>query len=67
MQDWAKKRGIEWALDKTKPVPSLTDIIKIAPEDGAPDHKGIRPEPSAASKQFPHLIKTIKPQNAKLQ
>ena len=67
MQDWAKKRGIEWPLDKAKPVPSLSDIIKIAPEDGAPDHKGIRPEPSAASKQFPHLIRTVKPKDAKLQ
>jgi hypothetical protein len=63
MQKWAKTRDVEWALDKSKPVPTLSEIIKIEPEDGVLDHKGVRPEPTPASKLFPHLIRiTGKPE-----
>ena len=68
MSSWAKKRNIEWALDKLKPVPSLTEIVKIKPEDAASDQKNASPKPDAKS-DFPYLIRTTKPKtliNAKL-
>jgi len=69
MSSWAEKRNIEWALDKLKPVPNLTDIVKIKPEDAASDQKNASPKPDPKTSDFPYLIRTTKPKtliNAKL-
>jgi len=61
MRSWAKTRDIEWALDKLKPVPSVTEIMKIKPEDAASDQKNASPKPDPKTSDFPYLIKITKP------
>ena len=55
MVKWAKKRDIEWAIDVTKPVPTIEDIKRIEPEDAELDHKAAGPSKSL----FPYLIRTM--------
>ena len=52
---WAKKRDIEWAIDTTKPVPTIEDIKMIEPEDAELDHKARVTIPKSL---FPFLILT---------
>jgi len=52
---WAKKRDIEWAIDTTKPVPTIEDIKMIEPEDAELDHKAKGTIPKSL---FPFLILT---------
>jgi S1-C subfamily serine protease len=56
MIKWAKKRDIEWAIDPTKPVPTIGDIKKIEPEDAELDHKSGGP---VSKSLFPFLIRTM--------
>jgi S1-C subfamily serine protease len=56
MTKWAKKRDIEWAIDATKPVPTIADIKKIGPEDAELDHKSGDP---VLKSLFPFLIRTV--------
>jgi S1-C subfamily serine protease len=55
MLKWTKKRSIEWAIDTSKPMPTIAEINKIEPEDAELDHKEANGSKSAL---FPFLIRT---------
>jgi len=62
MIKWTKKRDIEWAIDTTKPVPTVEDIKKIEPEDAEMDHKARGTIPKSL---FPFLIRTMEKSKVK--
>jgi S1-C subfamily serine protease len=62
MVKWAKERNIEWAIDVTKPVPTLEDIKRIEPEDAELDHKSRGLIPKSL---LPFLIRTVEKSKAK--
>ncbi len=62
MIKWAKKRDIEWAIDTTKPTPTVEDIKKIEPEDAELDHKSRGLVPKSL---FPFLIRTMEKSKVK--
>ena len=55
MIKWAKRRDIEWAIDVTKPAPTIEDIKGIELEDAGLDHRATGPSKSLSS----HLIRTM--------
>jgi hypothetical protein len=62
MIKWAKKRDIEWAMDATKPVPTIEDIKRIEPEDAEMDHNARGTIPKSL---FPFLIRTMEKSKVK--
>ena len=63
MTKWAKDRKIEWALDTSKPAPTIDAIKNMGPENaGLENNNG---EESQSSTLFPFLIRTTKPKRAK--
>ena len=55
MTKWAKKRNIEWAIDASKPAPTIENINKFKPENAGLDNKT---DTSAKPSLFPFLILT---------
>ena len=55
MTKWAKKRKIEWAIDSSKPLPTIEEISKFKPEDAELDRTN---SGGAKPSLFPFLIQT---------
>lgn len=58
MRAWAKRAGVEWALDKRVAVPPVAELSKMPIEDvGTRFSAGSK----ADSKEFPYLIRPVTP------
>ena len=59
MYDWAKRSGIEWALDSSKPMPKDEVLRKLPIEDnGTPDSMTAdKAAGKAALREFPYLLR----------
>jgi hypothetical protein len=61
MRAWAKKAGVEWALDKRVAVPPIEELKKMPIEDVGTDFSGSTGAKKFNStfKQFPYMIRPV--------
>ena len=66
MRSWAKKAGVEWAMDERIAVPPVETLKKLPIEDVGADFNASKEDKKSSDelKQFPYQIRTTSPRPA---